>query len=356
MSPPAGTRCCNGFKRATRLISKGAGNCFHLFHYLIIKQHNKTNIGTVQYRAGGDASSHAQRGNQSGIALITAILVVALASIAATAILVSTDIAIHRTTNLQDSEKAWWYAEGVESWVKSILQRDAEMNKTDSFADIWAQPVDYLPIDQGFIRGRVEDLQGRFNLNNFGVQDPRKFQLYVTQFGRLLQNIQGADPSIAEPLADAIHDWIDTDSNPTGSGGAEDSEYLTYTPPYRTANRPLTSVSEVLAIKGMTKTLFNQLTHCGADASGRSVALLPCRRTPLRSTSIPHQCRYWLRSSGSHRARWRLFSRRASHNLRATPAPSSRPRPRGLSPQPMAPHRIWSPSPAVSFCSGSRPS
>src|SRR5690606_16912252 len=61
---------------------------------------------------------------QTGIALITAVLVVALAAMASTAILVSAHIAIRRTANLQESELAWWYASGVESWVKSLLERD----------------------------------------------------------------------------------------------------------------------------------------------------------------------------------------------------------------------------------------
>src|SRR3546814_10237267 len=87
---------------------------------------------------GSDAMKLAQH----GIALITAIFIVALAAIAAAAILSSANLAIHRTQNLQESELAWWYVDGVESWVKTILLRDAEINKYDSLGDIWAMPVD----------------------------------------------------------------------------------------------------------------------------------------------------------------------------------------------------------------------
>src|SRR3546814_18522805 len=66
---------------------------------------------------------------QHGIALITAIFIVALAAIAAAAILSSANLAIHRTQNLQESELAWWYVDGVESWVKTILLRDAERSE-----------------------------------------------------------------------------------------------------------------------------------------------------------------------------------------------------------------------------------
>src|SRR3546814_3656850 len=108
---------------------------------------------------------------QHGIALITAIFIVALAAIAAAAILSSANLAIHRTQNLQESELAWWYVDGVESWVKTILLRDAEINKYDSLGDIWAMPVDFLPVDEGVLRGGVTDLQGRYNLNNLAVTD-----------------------------------------------------------------------------------------------------------------------------------------------------------------------------------------
>jgi general secretion pathway protein K len=243
----------------------------------------------LHHRAGGARRLRTGRKSESGVALITAILVVALATIAATAMLVSISVAIHRTSTLQDSEKAWWYAEGVESWVRSILQRDQENNQTDSFADIWAKPVDYLPTDEGFIRGHVEDLQGRFNLNNFGVQDKVRYQRYVTQFERLLENIKDADPSQAKPLADAIHDWIDADSEPFGINGAEDTEYLTYSPPYRTANRPLASVTEVLAIKGMNKKLYELLTHCSTGPAGpvSCITALPEFPTAININTAP---------------------------------------------------------------------
>ena len=229
--------------------------------------------------------SRASKPKQSGIALITAILVVALASIAAAAMLVSANISIHRASNLQETEKAWWYADGIESWVKTILERDAADNTIDSFKDAWAQPVDYLPVDEGHVRGRIEDLQGRLNLNNFGA-DQAHFDKYTVLLERLFQNIPDVDPALAKPLAGAIRDWIDSDSEPTGFDGAEDSEYLTLTPPYRTPNRLMESVSEVLAIKGMTKDLYYKLTHCAMTKTGpvSCITVLPLN-TSVGSTS-----------------------------------------------------------------------
>lgn len=216
---------------------------------------------------------------QRGIALITAVLVVALATISAAAILSSGMIAIHRASNIQDSEKAWWYADGVESWLKSILQRDAEDNKIDALSDDWAKPVDYLPVDEGYVSGNVVDLQGRFNLNNLGATDPLQFKKYSDQFERLLQNIEGADAFKARALASAIRDWIDVDQEQSGGDGAEDSEYLGLTVPYRTPGRYLESVSELLAIKGMEKKLYLQLRPF--------VSALPQINTALNINTAP---------------------------------------------------------------------
>ncbi len=196
---------------------------------------------------------------QHGIALVTAILVVALAAIAATAILSSANIAIHRTGNLQNSEYAWWYADGVESWIKSILERDLDDNRTDSLQDAWATPIDYLPIDNGAIRGRVVDLQGRFNLNNLATTDAETLKNLTAVLARLMEIGGVDDPSQAQALVSAIRDWIDTDIEPTGFNGAEDSEYLGMDPPYRTANRLMSDESELLAVRGMTKEIYFKL-------------------------------------------------------------------------------------------------
>ncbi|HUR41621.1 MAG TPA: type II secretion system minor pseudopilin GspK [Verrucomicrobiae bacterium] len=194
---------------------------------------------------------------ERGIALITALLVVALATLAATALLSSSSLAIHRTASLRDSEQGWWVARGVESWVLGILQKDAAANKYDALSDDWAVPVDNLPVDHGHVRGRVVDLQGRYNLNN-AVLDKVNEQAYRTQLDELIRGLTLQTP--APPgLAGAILDWADEDQNPRFPGGAEDSVYLGLIPPYRAANRPFTVVSELRAVHGVTPEIYDAL-------------------------------------------------------------------------------------------------
>ncbi len=207
----------------------------------------------------------------AGVALITALLVVALATIASTALLSSSSLAIHRTAGLRDSEQAWWVARGVEAWVLGILESDRTDSQYDGLDEDWSRPVDYLPVDQGFVRGTVQDLQGRINLNGINPKNPKTLE----QFRRLLGGLPDQDPQPG--LVNAIEDWSDADQDPNSMHGAEDTDYLNLTPPYRTANRSFTVVSELLAVRGMTPKLYEALRpHVAAlplDAAGKSTPI-----------------------------------------------------------------------------------
>jgi len=59
--------------------------------------------------------------------------------------------------------------------------------------------------------------------------------------------------------AGIVDDWIDADNTPNSPDGAEDSVYLAQTPPYRAANLPVTSISELLAMPGFGRDRYNRL-------------------------------------------------------------------------------------------------
>lgn len=204
---------------------------------------------------------------QRGVALITAIFVVTLATIAAVAMVEMSNVSVHRSANLAQSEAEWWYASGIESWVKGILVADAKITggQTVGLNGIWAKPVDFLPIDGGGIRGHIDDLQGRFNLNNLGITQPTAQNngtgatVYTEQFERLIENLPNFDGSKFRGISLAIRDWIDADDQRAGTDGAEDQDYLSQDPPYRAANQGMHSVSELLLVRGMTRELYAAL-------------------------------------------------------------------------------------------------
>ena len=193
------------------------------------------------------------KGKENGVALITVMLILALATILAVSMSSRQQLSIHRSANIFNFEQAFQYVLGAESWAKLILKRDLDNNQTDSFDDDWAMILPPLPIEGGQMKGQIEDLQARFNLNNL-VHDGKPSKVYVEQFKRLLRNIE-----LNEDIAPVIVDWIDLNEE-VGFLGAEDNEYLNSLPAYRTANQPMNDLSELLLLKGFDFKSFEKLS------------------------------------------------------------------------------------------------
>ena len=190
--------------------------------------------------------------NEKGIALITVMLILALATILAVSMSSRQQLSIHRSANIFNFEQAYQYVLGAESWAKLILKRDLDDNQTDSLEDDWATILPPLPIEGGQMKGQIEDLQARFNLNNL-VDNGKPSKVYVEQLKRLLRNIE-----LNEDMAAVIIDWIDSNEE-VGFLGAEDNEYLNSLPAYRTANQPMNDLSELLLLKGFDFESYEKL-------------------------------------------------------------------------------------------------
>jgi general secretion pathway protein K len=154
-------------------------------------------------------------------------------------------LAIRRAENQQESEQGFHIAVYGEQWARKILEEDLRDNQTDHAAEDWASEAPGLREDDtAVLQARVEDLQGRFNLNNLAAG---RDELWYPAFRRLL-TVLDLDPG----LADAVVDWMDADINVSGHYGAEDAEYQLHSPSYRAANRPMADVGELAWIRGMT--------------------------------------------------------------------------------------------------------
>ena len=184
---------------------------------------------------------------QSGVALVTAILIVALATILATELIWQQHLHRRRAESNLGHEQARQYALGAEALAATVLMDDASDGDVDHLQEFWADDMPPFPIEGGRLYGGIEDLQGRFNLNNLwrggegGQYDPVTFD----QFQTLLTGLE-LDPGLAE----AVLDWLDPDQQATGVSGAEDDRYMGLDPPYRTGNGYMMSASELLAIEG----------------------------------------------------------------------------------------------------------
>jgi len=183
---------------------------------------------------------------QSGVALITAMLIVALATMLTGAAVWNFHLNQRRTEALIYSDLGTNYALGAEAWAGRILIEDAEDGTVDHPGETWATNLPPLPIDGGSVDGALIDLQGRFNLNNLVDAEGSTDPLAVEQMQRLLVALE-LDPRWAGIMAD----WIDTDIDPNFPDGAEDPTYLSQVPPYRPPNTLITSASELLALPEM---------------------------------------------------------------------------------------------------------
>jgi len=193
---------------------------------------------------------------QRGVALIMAVLIVALATILAVNVTFRGMVDQRRSANLFALDQGFEVALGAEAWAADILRKDAQDSQTDHFGEIWAKSLSALPIDEGVgtVEGRIEDMQGRFNLNNLVFSDGTTNEKAVKQLERILGMLE-----IEPTWATAMADWIDSDIQPGFPDGAEDTVYTGLDPPHLTANMPITRASELMVLPEFGADRFRRL-------------------------------------------------------------------------------------------------
>lgn len=187
---------------------------------------------------------------QQGVAIITALLVIALGTITMVAITTSQQMDMQRERNEGLIQQARSVGISGERFASALLYRDVQAEQrgnSDSLDDDWAQTIPPVPIDNASIQGCVVDMQGRFNLNNLVNLEGVVQEIYAIQFKSLLREL-----NIEETKADAVIDWVDSNIDFTGQDGAEDDYYTGLEVGYLAANAPFISVSELQLVKGFS--------------------------------------------------------------------------------------------------------
>lgn len=210
---------------------------------------------------------------EAGVALITALLVVAIVTSTAVAIASRQYMEIRQTANLLGRDQAYLIALGGEFWAKQMLAEDLKEGGIDTLDEIWASQPAAIAVQGGTIRGRIYDRQALFNLNTLIDGNGKQNPVAMARFQRLLEN-HALDPN----LAVAVADWIDSNEVIGGFGGAEDETYMTRNPPVFTANQPMLSVSELALIEGFDSERVEKLMPW--------VAALP-NVTPINVNTAP---------------------------------------------------------------------
>jgi len=184
---------------------------------------------------------------QRGVALIVAILLVALGTIIAATVAYENAMAARRGTATFAFDQSIMISEGAEALAAFGIRQFFQANPSNVYlGQGWDKPVGPMEVVPGvMLEASLEDMQGRLNLNNLVQKDGTPDPVYVAAFTKLLELV-----GLETKWAPLLVDWIDVDIVPQSIDGAEDSVYMGQTPPYRTANRYITSTTELLALPG----------------------------------------------------------------------------------------------------------
>jgi general secretion pathway protein K len=190
---------------------------------------------------------------QGGAAVLVAMLVVAIAALAASSFMFRSRVEWRRLENLSNMDQAHWVLRAAQLWGAAVLLDDARQSSVDHLGELWATRLPPVEAEGYRVSGVIEDMDGRFNLNNLvvnGQVDEQQLAIFV----RLLSALH-----LPEDLAAAVADWIDADDVPLNPSSVDSAYYQSLPTPSRSANRPLRNVNELLAVRGFDRNVLSVL-------------------------------------------------------------------------------------------------
>lgn len=136
---------------------------------------------------------------QRGVAIVLAMGVVALAALTATAMMVSQSTWSRQAELTAGHVQAQLLIQAGLDWSRAVLSDDRRAGNVDHLGEPWALQLPPIPVENGTLAGRVEDQQGKFNLNNL-LKNGRLNSAQLAHFRRLL-SILALPPALADTLA-----------------------------------------------------------------------------------------------------------------------------------------------------------
>jgi general secretion pathway protein K len=166
-----------------------------------------------------------QARQQRGVAIISALLVVALSAILVAGILWRQQVQIRRIENQRLINQSEWVARGTIDWARLVLRSGADTSPVDYLGGVWAVPIaetrlsdllgkfgggsggDLQGTSDSWVSGSIEDAQAKFNLRNLTTAtastgaaiDP----VQVQAFQKLLASL-GLNGELAGPAAQYV--------------------------------------------------------------------------------------------------------------------------------------------------------
>lgn len=187
------------------------------------------------------------KSSQAGVALLTILVMVALATILAATIAKRQTNTAENTGYLMRQNQSLLYAKSAEAFFSELLNQDSDNgNSVDHLQENWAKPMPPFPVEDGSVSGRLIDESGKFNLNNLVKVDGNQVDESARRwFEKLLQRV-----GLPAELSEAVIDWQDSNDETMGAMGAESNYYQGLDPAYLTPNTKFHSVEELKLVRG----------------------------------------------------------------------------------------------------------
>lgn len=219
------------------------------------------------------ASLKHNKSQQSGSALIMALVLIAVLSIIVTSFSFEAHIEQMYMRATRDRQKCRFYAESGFAIAEMLMKKQTEISPTatmsaDDEEDRWYEaaallakgmPVKGLiePIGDGYVIIDIEPEPGRINVNKLTKED----------WERLLESI-GMPEEYWEDIIDPILDWMDENETSNPKGAETEDYYSELEPPYKAKNGPVDTVRELLLVKGFSEVLLTGGTFDPATLDG----------------------------------------------------------------------------------------
>lgn len=208
--------------------------------------------------------------SQSGIALITVLLIVGILAAAALELNRSTRTDVYDAANLSDGIRLGYIAKSGFYGAAALLVNSK--NDYETLRDDWAHAEVLSAKSNAFFPDghflvRIEDEKGKIPINKLVVGGAVNADIKDVLLRLLVQPEFELDEQKAIQIVDAIIDWVDENNDISGMG-AESSYYASLPIPYTAKNEPFDCIEELLMVKGVTKELF--------AGTGKKPGLIQC--------------------------------------------------------------------------------
>ncbi|MEO6354564.1 MAG: type II secretion system minor pseudopilin GspK [Burkholderiaceae bacterium] len=224
---------------------------------------------------------HTPLSAQRGVAVITALMLTALAVTIVASLFWQQQVQVRSIENQRLHLQTKWILRGALDWARLVLREDAKYSRVDTLGEPWSVSLAETRLDQyvengraesdqtdATLSGRIVDAQARFNLANLaqgGTVNPRE----VATFARLLGGLQ-LNIALAQTVADAMARAQPTAAS-TSSAAVPDSAAPAAAGQSGPQPLALLQVDDLLAVPGFTAPMLTTLREFVIVLPGNTV-------------------------------------------------------------------------------------